>query len=87
MQFVSEAHVAILLLEGDALSWWKSVSGDDSMITWEVFKEKFMWHHFPASVRDERENAFYQFKQKDLSIDEYIATFTDLVRNVLFLQR
>ena len=37
-----KARVAILLLEGDALSWWKSVSGDDSMTTWEMFKEKFM---------------------------------------------
>ena len=63
------------------------MSGDDSTTTWEMFKEKFMWHHFPSCVRDEKENAFYKFEQNDLSVDEYITTFTELVRHVSFLQR
>jgi RNase H-like domain found in reverse transcriptase/Reverse transcriptase (RNA-dependent DNA polymerase)/Retroviral aspartyl protease/Integrase zinc binding domain/Retrotransposon gag protein len=82
-----KARVAILLLEGDALTWWTSVSGDDSLTTWEVFKEKFLGYHFPSSLRDEKETMFYRLKQGGMSVDNYIATFSELVRYVSFLKR
>ena len=49
-------------------------------MTWEEFRELFMGKYFPASARHAKDREFLELRQGMMTVLEYVAKFTELVR-------
>ncbi|MCI81100.1 hypothetical protein A2U01_0102372, partial [Trifolium medium] len=45
------------------------------VITWEMFKRKFLMKCFPADVKNKKVVEFMELKQGNMSVAEYAAKF------------
>lgn len=52
-----QKDVAVYYLEGDALSWWKSLNRKYESVDmdWDMFKQEFQRKYFPSEARDRME--------------------------------
>ncbi|GAB2274029.1 hypothetical protein Dimus_039065 [Dionaea muscipula] len=70
---------ATFQLRGDARHWWRLTSqmvGGD----WEDFREAFLEKYIPESARDALREEFEQLVQRSMTVDQYAARFTSLLR-------
>ncbi|GAB2283252.1 hypothetical protein Dimus_039585 [Dionaea muscipula] len=70
---------ATFQLRGDARHWWRLTSqmvGSD----WEDFREAFLEKYIPESARDALREEFEHLVQRNMTVDEYAARFTSLLR-------
>ena len=72
------------VLMGEAEHWWdqqrRGLEAANELISWDLFKTRFLGKYFPENVRREKEVAFLELKQGSLSVGEYAAQFEDLIR-------
>ncbi|XP_047160910.1 uncharacterized protein LOC124831066 [Vigna umbellata] len=63
------------LLTREASHWWSSMKmileGNDTPISWELFKKKFYTEYFPNSVRFVKEVEFLELVQGNMSVLEW----------------
>ena len=71
------------MLNKEANHWWlmtKRLLEDQGLIVWRQFKEAFYKKYFPDSVRQQKVGEFVRLEQRDLTVDQYEAKFTELSR-------
>ena len=66
------------MLRGEANFWWESKKNleGDGVVTWESFSKLFLDKYFPKYMENQMELKFLEFKQNNLSVEEYEAKFT-----------
>ena len=76
--------MTVFKLEGEVEHWWKmtkaGLEAKGKPLTRTNFLEAFYEKYFPDSVRDKKELEFQQLKQRDLTVGQYEAKFTELAR-------
>ena len=62
--------------------WWNWVktSRDLEAMTWAEFHDLFMGKYFPDTARHAKAQEFLELKQGTMTVLEYVAIFTELVR-------
>jgi len=72
----------VFMLIGEAKYWWdgtrRLLEGGRIIITWDVFKTKFLEKYFPNDVRRAKEIEFMQLKQGSMTVGEYASKFEEL---------
>ena len=68
------------MLVGEAHEWWLLTSEREPHMTWERFQVVFDCKYFLQALKSKKLKEFFYMKQKDTTIMEYEANFTDLVR-------
>ncbi|KAL3752709.1 hypothetical protein ACJRO7_000157 [Eucalyptus globulus] len=83
----SDAEKIVLIeyqLEGNAKFWWRASrdtifpSGID--FNWEEFVRAFNRKHFSDCAKDKKITEFVQLEQRELTVDQYEAKFSELSR-------
>ena len=76
---------ATFALQGPAERWWRGIEhllrmelGENTLITWEKFKEVFNETYFPDVVRDQKEKEFSDLVQGTMTVEEYAVKFVKL---------
>ncbi|KAL2334875.1 hypothetical protein Fmac_016088 [Flemingia macrophylla] len=68
---------SVFMLVGEAENWWDNtkrlLEGQGVMITWDIFRTKFLEKYFPNDVRREKEIEFMQLKQGNMTVGQYAA--------------
>ena len=67
-------------LKNKANYWWESVRAlkNVEVIIWERFIELFLEKYFSNYMQNQMELQFFELKQRNLSVIEYEARFTEL---------
>ena len=74
-----------LKLRRNASFWWENLKkqreheGKSKFITWEKMKRELKRKYLPHNYRQEIFLKIHDFKQKDLSVEEYTAEFDNLM--------
>jgi len=72
------------MLAEEADDWWVSLlpvlEQDGAVVTWTVFKGKFLDRYFPEDVRGKKEIEFLELKQGDMSVTASAAKFVELAK-------
>ena len=71
------------MLDKEADHWWlmtRRLLEDYGPIVWRQFKEAFYKKYFPDSVRRQKVGEFVRLEQRDLTVAQYEAKFTELSR-------
>ncbi|XP_074377353.1 uncharacterized protein LOC141718878 [Apium graveolens] len=79
-----KTEFASYFLKGEANYWWeskKALEGTE-IVTWERFTEFFLEKYFMRYIKNQMELKFLELKQRNLSVAEYEAKFTELSRFV-----
>ncbi|XP_054782016.1 uncharacterized protein LOC129289253 [Prosopis cineraria] len=80
-------RLATFKLKDAAKQWWESVKPiDGSELTWEQFKKRFFAHYFPLTIRAAKEAEFYNLRQGNMNVEEFIAKFNELSKYFLYLR-
>ena len=70
------------MLVGEAEYWWdgtrRLLEGGRIIITWDVFRTKFLEKYFPNDVRRAKEIEFMQLKQGSMTVGKYASKFEKL---------
>ncbi|XP_028057446.1 uncharacterized protein LOC114261374 [Camellia sinensis] len=77
---VQKVLLAIYTLKDKARRWWLLVRNNNGDMTWAQFNEIFYNKYFPKCFRDRKVSEFQELKQDRMSVAEYEAKFTELVR-------
>ncbi|XP_073056940.1 uncharacterized protein [Primulina eburnea] len=86
LEYSDERRVKLIgnQLKEVAKSWWiatkEVLEQRGTMITWKIFKIEFYRRFFPSSYREDKRAEFKDLKHGQLSIEEYIAQFSTLLR-------
>jgi hypothetical protein len=70
-------------LSGPAADWWDTyveAHEEPEIINWLEFKAAFRGHHVPQGVIKLKKKEFQDLKRGSMSVNEYIAKFTQLSR-------
>ena len=74
----------VYMLTGEAEHWWistKSILEErEEPVTWEAFRERFLFEYFPNSIRYVKEVKFLQLTQGGKTVTEYVERFKHLSR-------
>ena len=76
-----KASYATFMLDKEADHWWlitKSLLEDQGPVLWRRFREAFYKKYFPDSVRQQKMGEFIHLEQRDLTVAQYEAKFTEL---------
>ena len=78
----AKIRLAAFQLEGESQVWWDWVktSRDLKAMTWVEFHWLFMSKYFPATARHVKAQEFLEVRQGTMTVMEYMARFTELVR-------
>ena len=85
MDITSDAakiRLAVFHLEGESQVWWDWVktSRDLEAMTWVEFHGLFMSKYFLTTARHDKAQEFLELRQGRMTVMEYTARFTELVR-------
>ncbi|XP_062170374.1 uncharacterized protein LOC133876106 [Alnus glutinosa] len=72
-----------LQLTGEAGRWWnarKVLLGNETVITWEMFKVEYNRRFFPRSQRQLQAIEFQNLVQGNMTVEQYSARFMELAR-------
>lgn len=76
-------------IKGEAKYWWRGtkhiLESQGQQITWQTFQGAFLDKYFPLNVRREKEVEFLQLKQRNMTFEEYLATFERLSKFSIYL--
>jgi hypothetical protein len=85
-------HYATFKMTAEAERWWVSKKdylqqqlGIGVPITWKNFKDAFLEHFFPQSVRQAKAQEFTDLVQGALTVAQYAARFIELSRFTPYL--
>ncbi|XP_038971076.1 uncharacterized protein LOC120104260 [Phoenix dactylifera] len=77
---------ASYMMQGEAFNWWRMLEHkyeqDREPLTWEKFRGAFYDKYFSRSVRMQKEQEFIHLKQRNITVAEYEAKFTELAKFV-----
>ncbi|XP_038983061.1 uncharacterized protein LOC120110985 [Phoenix dactylifera] len=77
---------ASYMMQGEAFNWWRILEHkyeqDREPLTWKRFRAAFYDKYFSRSVRTQKEQEFIHLKQKNMTVAEYEAKFTELAKFV-----
>ena len=79
---VTKIRLATFQLKGESQVWWDWVKASRNLeaMMWEEFRELFMGKFFPTSSRHAKAREFLELNQGTMTVLEYVAKFTELVR-------
>ncbi|KZV40389.1 Pol polyprotein [Dorcoceras hygrometricum] len=86
LEYTDDRRVKLIVhqLHGLGKSWWiatkKALENQGTVITWAVFRTAFYQRFFPVSYRKDKGAEFANLRQGPLSIEEYVAKFTSLLK-------
>ena len=84
------ARLVIYQLQGKATLWWgetKMVHAiDEKTVTWEDFQVKFKNRYLNERYYDDKEKEFQELRLGQLTIDEFVTKFTNLLRYVRYIR-
>ncbi|GKV36288.1 hypothetical protein SLEP1_g44436 [Rubroshorea leprosula] len=79
-----KVELAVFTLEGEADDWWTAAQEGFSKrgeeVTWDKFVQAFYQKYFSAAVLERKELEFMNLKQDDITVDEYQAKFSSLMK-------
>jgi hypothetical protein len=85
-----KARVATFNLNGKASIWWedlKNVKGvREEDLSWERFEKYFRKKYLSEKYFDEKTKEFYELKLGQLTIEEYVSRFLELLRYVPYIK-
>jgi hypothetical protein len=85
-----KARVATFNLNEKASIWWeylKNVKGiHEENLSWEKFEKYFRKNYLSEKYFDEKTKEFYELKLWQLTIEEYVNKFLDLLRYVPYIK-
>ncbi|XP_038985500.1 uncharacterized protein LOC120111712 [Phoenix dactylifera] len=77
---------ASYMMQGETFNWWRMLEHkyeqDREPLTWAKFQGAFYDKYFPRSVRTQKEQEFIHLKQRNMTVAEYEAKFTELAKFV-----
>ena len=83
-----KVNYAVFMLIGEAEYWWdgtrRLLEGGRIIITWDVFRTRFLEKYFPNDVRRAKEIEFMQLKQGSMTVGEYASKFEELEKYSTF---
>jgi hypothetical protein len=72
------------MLKDAAKTWWEGalayMTAAHIPVDWEHFETEFLKNYFPYSFRVQKEQEFFQFKQGNMSVSEFVAKFEEMAR-------
>ncbi|XP_061347778.1 uncharacterized protein LOC133293254 [Gastrolobium bilobum] len=75
-------------LTGEALTWWTGaralLRAQNTDLTWAVFRRVFLDKYFPKAMRRMKHTELLSLRQGNMSINEYIAKFAQLMEYANF---
>ncbi|KZV37464.1 Pol polyprotein [Dorcoceras hygrometricum] len=86
LDYTDDRRVKLIVhqLHGLGKSWWiatkKALENQGTVITWAVFRTAFYQRFFPVSYRKDKGAEFANLRQGSLTIEEYVAKFTSLLK-------
>ena len=82
--------LSVFQFEGAARHWWSTVvarwTRTETAKTWENFRTEFLDKYVPRWEIDRRRNEFARLEQGNLTVEQYDAEFTRLLRYVPYYQ-
>jgi hypothetical protein len=85
-----KAQIAIFNLNGKASIWWedlRNVKGiHEKELSWKQFEKHFKKKYLSERYDDENTKVFYELKLGQVTIDEYINKFLELMRYVPYIK-
>jgi hypothetical protein len=85
-----KARVATFNLNGKASIWWedlKNVKGiHEEDLSWERFERYFRKKYLSEKYFDEKTKEFYELKLGQLTVEEYVNRFLELLRYVPYIK-
>jgi hypothetical protein len=85
-----KARVATFNLNGKASIWWeglKNMKGvHEKDLSWERFEKYFLKKYLSEKYFDEKTKEFYELKLGQLTIEEYVNKFLDLLSYVPYIK-
>ena len=72
---------AVFLLQGDAYSWWKTISYSlvqPPVLTWDDFLREYHEKYAPSVYKREKRREFIELRQDKLTVAEYGLKFPQL---------
>ena len=85
-----KARVATFNLNGKASIWWedlKNVKGiHEEDLSWEQFEKYFRKKYLSEKYFDKKTKEFYELKLGQLTIEEYVSRFLELLRYVPYIK-
>ncbi|XP_027922885.1 uncharacterized protein LOC114180793 [Vigna unguiculata] len=80
-----KVNYVVFMLIGEAEYWWdgtrRLLEGGRIIITWDVFRTRFLEKYFPNDVRRAKEIEFMQLKQGSMIVGEYASKFLEDFEN------
>lgn len=74
---------ATYMLQSSAFEWWdahKKSFPENTLVTWDLFKEAFYKKYLPDSIKRMKEKEFLELKQGNKSVGDYEIEFSRLAR-------
>jgi hypothetical protein len=85
-----KARITIFNLNGKASIWWedlRNVKGiHEKDLSWKQFEKYFKKKYLSEKYYDGKTKEFYELKLGQLTIDEYINKFLELMRYVPYIK-
>ncbi|GKU88330.1 hypothetical protein SLEP1_g2611 [Rubroshorea leprosula] len=79
-----KVKLVVFTLEGEADDWWIAAQDGFSKkgeeVTWDKFVQAFYRKYFSTAVLERKELEFMNLKQDDMTVDEYQAKFSSLMK-------
>ena len=84
MEVSEERRVSLasFMLRDEAFSWWDMIKSthDVAQMKWTKFEELLLANYFPKAIRRHKRVEFVHLLQKNMTVTEYAAKFTQLSR-------
>jgi hypothetical protein len=85
-----KARVATFNLNGKASIWWEDIKNMKGVceedLSWKQFEKYFRKKYLSERYFDEKAKEFYELKLGQLTIEEYVNKFLDLLRYVPYIK-
>ena len=73
------------MLRDEAYNWWDMINTtqDVTQMVWMQFEELLLSNYFPEAIRRQKSLEFIHLVQRNMTVTEYAAKFTQLSRYAL----
>ena len=83
-------RLAIYQLQGQATLWLEETKMDqvidEKTVTWEDFQVKFKNKYLNECYYDDKAKEFHELRLGQLTIDEFVTKFTNMLRYALYIR-
>ena len=84
-----EARIAIHQLQGQASIWWEQWARvkklDERCVSWKQFRKYFLQKYFSEHYFERKMQEFFYLQLGNMTMDEYVKKFMDLMRCVAYI--